>query len=260
MANHKILTFHKTDANIATECGKVLNFPMHIHSYCEMLLYEPFDGYVCINDQVIIPDEPTAVLIIPGDFHKIIVNGSSNSKYKKISFSGNIFEKSYSPKASIHLKPSKHNSLFFEMYNEIIKNPHNEQLKKALTQAVICIMEQNGQKIEATHAIESSKYSYDAIRIINEKYDDDLSLSTVAKLLSITPQYLSNTFKSNIGVTFSSYLIAIRLQHAEKLLIETNKSITDICDMCGYKNFSHFIRSFKNAYGMSPSLYRKIRK
>ena len=101
---------------------------------------------------------------------------------------------------------------------------------------------------------------YYKVRIINKKYNEDLTLPSVAKLLSITPQHLSNTFKSNVGITFSGYLTAVRLQHAEKLLIDTNESVTDICDMCGYKNFSHFIRSFKKTYGMSPSSYRKSKQ
>lgn len=259
MNNRKITTLHKIGTNISTELGQVLSYPVHIHSYYEMLLYEPFDGYVCVNDQVIIPDNPTSVLIIPGDFHEVVVNGKSKSKYMKLSFTSNIFEKANFIKASMLLKAIGRDSLFFKIYSEIIKNSDNEQLKKALTQVILCLIMQNGQMITTTKSIDTNKYSSEAVRIINEKYDDDLTLSEVAKLVSITPQYLSNTFKSNIGITFSNYLTVIRLQHAERLLIETTESVTDICDMCGYKNFSHFIRSFKKTYGTSPSIYRKSR-
>lgn len=257
MNNNKIPILHKTDTNITTESGKVLNYHIHIHSYWEMLLYEPFDGYVCVNDQIIIPDNLTAVLITPGDFHQIVVNGKTNSTYKKIFFTSSVFEKTTFPKKSMVLKSIDRASLFYKIYNEIIKNSDNEQLKKVLIQVIICIIMQNGETIENKQTVDCNKYIADAVRIISEKHDEDLTLSSVAKLISITPQYLSNLFKDNIGITFSTYLIATRLQHAEKLLIETDEIITDICYTCGYKNFSHFIRSFKNKYGISPSAYRK---
>lgn len=260
MNNHKIPTFHKTDANITTESGTVQSFPIHIHSYCEMLLYEPFDGYICINDRVIVPESLTSVLIIPGDFHEIVVNGTPDSEFMKLSFASNTLDKADFPKTSMLLKSIDRDSLFYKIFKEIIDNPFNEQLKKALTQVLICKILQNGEIIAPNTPCNGSNYCADAIRIINEKYDDDLTLSSMAKLLSITPQYLSSTFKSNIGISFSNYLIAIRLRHSEKLLIETDESITNICDMCGYKNFSHFIRSFKKTYGISPSLYRKVRR
>lgn len=259
MDKYKIPTLHKTDTNISTECGKVFSFPTHIHSYCEMLLYEPFDGHVHINDQIITPNKLTATIIIPGDFHEIIVNGDSDSKYMKISFTHDVFEKTNFPKTSVILQSIDRDSLFFRIYKEIMDNPNNEPLKKALIEVIICIITQNGQTIPTILPINNNNYSSEAIRIINEEYDTDLSLSSVAKLLSITPQHLSNIFKANVGITFSGYLTAVRLQHAEKLLIETRESITDICDMCGYKNFSHFIRSFKKLYGVSPSIYRKKR-
>lgn len=259
MQRYKVPTFYKKDTDISTEMGQAISFPIHIHSYYEMVLYEQFDGYVGINDRIVIPDSNTAILFIPGDFHEIVVNDNSEKNYRKISFPTTVFEKTNMPKWSMVLKSIDSDSLFFRTCNEIMNNPHNEQLKKILTQVLICIITQNGEKIIASESVDSNWYSSEAVRIINEKYDNNLTLSLIAKRLSITPQYLSNTFKSNLGITFSGYLTAIRLQHAEKLLIETDKSITDICNMCGYKNFSHFIRSFKKTYGISPSSYRKNR-
>ena len=259
MERYKVPIFHKKDIDISTENGQVMSFPLHVHSYFEMVLYEPFNGYVGINDRIVVPDTNTAVLLVPGDFHEITVDGKSKSSFKKILFSTAVFEKENLPKFSMILRSIDSTSIFFRIYNEILNNKPDKQLKKALTQVLISIILQDGEKIITTETYNSCQYSAEAIRIINEKFDDVLTLSLIAKLLSVTPQYLSSIFKSNVGITFSAYLTAVRLQHAEKLLIETNESITDICNMCGYKNFSHFIRSFKNTYGFSPSNYRKSR-
>ena len=68
-------------------------------------------------------------------------------------------------------------------------------------------------------------------------------------------QYLSSIFKQNIGIGFCEYLSDIRLRYATTLLTEKQNNITEICEACGYKNISHFIRSFKKKYGTSPSRY-----
>lgn len=259
MNPYKIPALHMNESAIATEYGRVISFPKHIHSYCEMILYEPFDGFVNINGHIICPTELTATLIIPGDFHEIVLHGSSDTAFRKIFFSGTLFEKNILPKTSMVLRNIDRDTLFYQAYAEIFRPSANEPLKKALTQVLACMLTQNGQPIPALSFPEGDRYSTEAVRLINEQFDEDLTLSSVAKTLAITPQYLSNTFKSHLGISFSHYLTATRLRHAENLLLETGEPITNVCALCGYGNFSHFIRSFKKTYGVSPSVYRKHR-
>ena len=95
------------------------------------------------------------------------------------------------------------------------------------------------------------------MQMIHESYRDGITLASVAQSLCVTPQYLSSAFKQRAGVNFSKYLSGVRLRCAARLLCETRHSITQVCELCGYRNFSHFLRSFKTMFGMSPSDYRK---
>ncbi|HNP96076.1 MAG TPA: helix-turn-helix domain-containing protein, partial [Cyclobacteriaceae bacterium] len=52
-----------------------------------------------------------------------------------------------------------------------------------------------------------------------------------------------------------------RLVHASKLLSEETSSISQVCLECGFNNFSHFNKEFKQFTGKSPSAYRnELRK
>ena len=63
-------------------------------------------------------------------------------------------------------------------------------------------------------------------------------------------------FKKATGKTFTKLVNEYRVVHATKLLSESQNSITDICFECGFNNFSHFNKLFKEFTGKSASKYR----
>ena len=260
MDKYKIQTLHKTGVGIAVECGNVISFPIHMHTYYEMLLYEPFDGFVKINDCRIVPDKLTAMVFVPSDFHQIVVNGSSEAKFMKVGFNSDTIDRACLPKTSMVLDSIEEDSLFVKAYREVIENPGNEFYKKNLIQVILCNIFQKGKSIAPYRNSGGNHLGAAALKIINEQFTENLTLGSVAEHLCITPQHLSNTFKANMGINFSEYLSAVRLRYAEKLLLETDATITEICSMSGYRNFSHFLRSFKKAYGRSPLNHRKYGK
>ena len=248
----KIKAISKQDSSIQLDIGEMFSFFIHSHTYYEMTLYEPFDGYITVNDHTVYPKTAVAILVSPSYFHKGTLTGKGG-KYKKLAFGPEALPENLIPETSIVLKNIKPDSFIARIYDEISQNADNEDYKKTLLSAAVCIMLQKGDKILPT---KGSNIGIEAVKIINEKFDNRLTLSDVARELYITPQYLSNIFKAEIGMTFSEYLTSVRLRRAEKLLVETNESISNICESCGYGNYSHFIRSFKKAYGISPMAYR----
>lgn len=64
-------------------------------------------------------------------------------------------------------------------------------------------------------------------------------------------------YKKFFGVTFMQDLINSRIEHAKMLLLNTNLTSADISKQCGYNNFAHFTRQFKEHTGMTPLEYRR---
>ncbi len=82
--------------------------------------------------------------------------------------------------------------------------------------------------------------------------DPSLCLNKISDEFDISESYFSYLFKEETGVNFSTYLGKIRMEHAWKLLAETDINISDIFDKVGYNNSHSFRRTFKKTYGVSP--------
>lgn len=86
--------------------------------------------------------------------------------------------------------------------------------------------------------------------------DSDLGTNKLSKEFSISLGYLSASYKKEHGITISKYIMNKRISYAEKLLKESDLSISEIAEACGFNNLSYFMRLFKNICGVTPSQYR----
>lgn len=98
-----------------------------------------------------------------------------------------------------------------------------------------------------------------AVDYINEHFKNNITLDDMAELLHLNPSYFSKKFKSANGLGFKEYLNNVRINHSEKLLLETGMSITEIAFECGYDNSNYYGDAFKKVNGVSPSTFRKLK-
>jgi len=92
---------------------------------------------------------------------------------------------------------------------------------------------------------------------ISKNYMDEIRLATVADLAGMSPSAFSRVFKLHTGRNLSDYIIDMRLGYAARKLVDTSKSISEICYDCGFNNLSNFNRIFKRKKGCSPSEFRE---
>lgn len=248
---------HKIQEGISVASGNIFQYGIHMHTYYEMTLYEPFDGKISVNGKDTDINSITAILICPSDFHEILVNVTSNAKFVKIGFDANVLTDTI-PDFSIINTNIKKDDFFVHVFKEINSKSGDKVYIKQLINTLIHLMVNSGEKIICTNTSNGYKTAVSAAKIVNEYFDSNITLESTAKQLSIAPQYLSKIFKQVLGTNFSHYLSDIRLRYAEKQIIYSQKSITEICFDAGYTNFSHFSRSFKKKYGFSPREYKKL--
>jgi transcriptional regulator GlxA family with amidase domain len=91
---------------------------------------------------------------------------------------------------------------------------------------------------------------------INENFKEHISLDEISEIASMTVPAFCRYFKKVTGKTFTKLVNEYRVVHATKLLSESQMSITDISYECGFNNFSHFNKLFKEITGKSASKYR----
>lgn len=97
----------------------------------------------------------------------------------------------------------------------------------------------------------------DIIQHINTHYTEPLMLKDIAERYNISCEHLSRLFKKKLGLTFKEYLYSIRLTHACRLLVHTEKSGLEIAMEAGFPDMRAFSQQFDRVYHMTPKEYRR---
>jgi len=124
----------------------------------------------------------------------------------------------------------------------------------------------DGAKVLASSSFAQSDTSKESDRVkkvkryVYDHFTDDISLTAMAELAEMSPSAFSRFFKTQTGSTLSDYVIDIRLGNAAHLLVDTSKSVSDICYECGFNNQSNFNRIFKAKRGVTPRDFRAMFK
>ena len=91
---------------------------------------------------------------------------------------------------------------------------------------------------------------------IRDNFMDQIALDDVASSVYMTPQSFCRFFKKSTGKTFTSFLNEYRINHATKLLVDTDIDVKSICFESGFNNLSNFFRNFKRITNYTPNVYR----
>lgn len=98
---------------------------------------------------------------------------------------------------------------------------------------------------------------YTVMKYIYEKYHDKNILQNISRNEFYSKSHISHLFKEVGAASFQDILGYIRVYKAERLLLETDYSITMITEKCGFSDMKYFNRIFKKWFLMKPSDYRK---
>ena len=96
----------------------------------------------------------------------------------------------------------------------------------------------------------------DLMIYVSNNLANDLSLDTVAQTFFHSKYYLSREFKRQTGFTFHQYVLKKRLLYSKQLL-RKNKLATEVYLACGFRSYTHFLRSFKQEFDMTPKEFIK---
>jgi AraC-like DNA-binding protein len=95
------------------------------------------------------------------------------------------------------------------------------------------------------------------INVLNEKYTEQITLSSLGNKFGYHPNYLGRLFKQYMHTSIHQYILSLRLSEAKNLICGTTLSFTEISAKAGFDDYAYFSAYFKKKSGMSPSDYRK---
>ncbi len=85
---------------------------------------------------------------------------------------------------------------------------------------------------------------------------EPLDRPALARLAGVSLRRLEGLFAEEMGTTIARHLLALRLDHARRLLRQTALSVTEVATACGFESPAHFSRAYRARHGLPPSADR----
>jgi transcriptional regulator GlxA family with amidase domain len=96
-----------------------------------------------------------------------------------------------------------------------------------------------------------------AIHLMREHFREPLTLDDLAHAARASPCHFCRAFVRATGVSPIQFLSTVRIETAKRLLITTDRRVTDICWDVGYASVGSFSTNFHHMVGMSPARFRR---
>jgi AraC-like DNA-binding protein len=134
-----------------------------------------------------------------------------------------------------------------------------EMILHSIILELVYNLEGDSKKTTVREKMKSSNYAVieKVINYIKENPTADLSLSKVASMAGFSEVYFHNCFKASTGETLHAYVETQRIKKAAKMLLRTDKTLTEIAYECGFSSQSYFSYAFKRKLGVTPREYAK---
>lgn len=105
---------------------------------------------------------------------------------------------------------------------------------------------------------ETQSYSpmvQEMIMAVEKNYGMALNLNSFAEKFHLTPEYISNMFAKETGISFSNYRKKVRMEKAKELLLNTDMKIYEVACAVGYPDQKYFSKVFKEYAGVSAKQF-----
>ena len=100
----------------------------------------------------------------------------------------------------------------------------------------------------------------EVIEFIESNLQNGLELSDIAELVGLSRSRMRYIFTAAVGMSPMRYVRFRRMQLAKALLEETLFSVKEVMVKVGLNDASHFVRDFRNQYGLTPKKYRSTHR
>lgn len=260
------------------EVGKIGCW-MHFHSYIELLYVNEGSMDVLLNGVHYTTKKGDLIVINSNDAHKI-VSASDYLCYYGVKFEPWVLlpsncepeEIDYILPFTVSTEKNPHiiaGSTLCNDMGEIIERIYNEwrkaeygymfamrsELLRVFT--LICRFwnKNSDRRLPSASSQLTARIKYAVDIIANDFVDVDER--EVAKQCNISYTYFSRSFKLVMGMSFKDYVNLMRINKAQEMLVNDNKSVVEIAADLGFSSSSHFINTFQKYKSMTPNQFKK---
>lgn len=171
------------------------------------------------------------------NFRECIITKDNNTYQSMLDILSNVWNLVYSEASDYEIKVRNELSTLFCILNRLQKN-----IKETIPPKMPNYLPEKRVQI--------------LLDYIHAHHNDKITIEELAKTASISKTEVLRCFKAIMGISPISYLNSYRLQRAAYMLTNTEKSIQEIAESCGFDDNSYFSKLFKKKYLITPHDYR----
>lgn len=147
------------------------------------------------------------------------------------------------------VQKDNHKLYYEELFNNVLTQIYSDQMD--CQKAILKIKaKKTSTKIEIYRRLNIVK------NYIDNHLHENVTLNQLSEVATLSSYHLQRSFKELYSLSPHNYLIKKRLEKAQFLIKDSNKSIRSICSETGFQNQSSFGRLFKKKFGLTPLNYR----
>lgn len=255
------INLHHSVTNQATD-----NFALHCHPYFEVYYFVQGKVGYLVEGKRYEPAPHSLLLLAPGTFHGVRIESQDSYERYAIHFRAGILSKE---RAQLLLSPFSVGSgqeIYFEGADRFNIAAYFQSLlecsglEKSLREALIAI------RIEAllsqvlrmarlespTGAAVTNRSVDQLVAYLGSNLGEDITLDSLSERFFLSKNHLNHLFKQATGTTVKNYLIHKRVAAAHELLLQ-GYSAASAAELCGFRDYSNFFKSYKKILGVSPA-------
>ena len=137
----------------------------------------------------------------------------------------------------------------------------SDLINSLLTQFLISLLrstEDVDTRLKASNSVHSeNEIIRRAQQYVSAHIREKLSVPTVARMVDVSPSYLTALFHKNLQISPGEYIRRIKLQESKQMIRENSMNFSEIASALQYSTVHHFSRQFKDKFGITPTEYAK---
>lgn len=228
----------------------------HSHDFYELICFLHGSGTQIVNNEKIMTEEKTVMLLCPGDKH-CFVDQSDDVEIISLSVRREYFELLAS---AYGLSFEQHHYTFtFPTVSKLYDICRESRLMSE-SDCTLLLSTLLHAYIHTKDQLRCSSIPSELINAVEEMKKSENLKKGIPAFLSLSNyshSHLSRLMKIYYGMGLKSYINELRLLRAYDDLIWTNESVEVISENVGFSSYSHFCKIFKKRFSVTPSSLRK---
>lgn len=185
-------------------------------------------------------------------------NSSENWKFCFVHFNGRVANAIYQKFVNINgpvfmgdeslLSLLKKPELIIQESSQFTEIYHSEIISSIISSIFRCSLSEQKNKITLIEKV---------IAYIENNFEKNITVNEIADRFYINSYYLQHLFKNTISYSIYEYILKLRLEKSQRLLVLSDYSVAEISEKVGFSSANNFIRFFKKKTGLTPMTFRK---